>query len=114
MIFLSELNFGLCNVFFFLIFAGLITLGKNCKKLIHVDVAWCSKITDEGVVRFSELCLTLQYLCLTRCDQVNDSTTLELCDKYPHVKYSTLYLDCQRLIAKAAEQGFVTPKMERL
>ena len=82
-------------------------MGTYCKNLAHVDVAWCVDITDLGVIQFSESCTTLKYLCLTRCDQVNDDTTLDLCDKYPNVEYSTMYLDCQRLIAEAQRQGFV-------
>ena len=76
--------------------------------LESVDVGWCTNITNAGPPYISEKCQTLTYLGLMRCDNVSDSLMNELVQKYPRIHYSTMYLDCQRLLERARESGHLT------
>ena len=82
-------------------------LARYCKQIEQVDVGWCDGITDYGVTEVSALAPTLRYLGLIRCNAITMATMTELMNKYPHVTYSTLWLDYQRLIAKANADGLL-------
>ncbi|XP_022100523.1 F-box/LRR-repeat protein 17-like [Acanthaster planci] len=83
-------------------------IGDNSSLLEHLDVSWCSHITDRGAAYVSDRCPRLKYLGLIRCTKVSDAAVERMVEDHPAVHYSTFLLDSQRLIDKAKEQGFVT------
>ncbi len=92
-----------------IIVSALLTLGEHCKTLETLDVGWCENMSDEGVVQISDTCHTLSYLGLMRCDHVTIATTENLVTKYPHITYSTMWLDCMRLLERAKKEGHNVP-----
>ena len=88
-------------------FSALEVIGRYSKSLQHIDVGWCERITDAGVLTISESLKSLRYLGLIRCDQVSIPTMEDMVIRYPHIEFSTVYLDCKRLVEKAKAAGFV-------
>lgn len=85
--------------------SALMSLGTHCKTIETVDVGWCKGITDAGVDHISRICPTLKYLGLMRCDRVSIPVTEELVEKYPGITYSSMWLDCRRLLERAKKEG---------
>lgn len=90
-------------------FAALQLLAANCPKLQTLDVAYCNQITFDAAVFISSRCPHLRYMGLMRCDQITDTEAEMLVEKFPQVHYSTMWLDCKRVLEKAREQGFIVP-----
>ncbi|XP_038057993.1 F-box/LRR-repeat protein 17-like [Patiria miniata] len=82
-------------------------IGDNSALLEHLDVSWCSNVTDHGASYVSDRCPSLKYLGLIRCVKVSDTAVERMVEEHPGIHYSTFLLDSQRLIDKAREQGFV-------
>jgi len=80
---------------------ALAALGKHCKRLKHLDVGWCKKITNDGVTAITEANTALTYLGLMRCDQVTEKFSEEMVAKYPQISFSTMYLDFRELLQRA-------------
>lgn len=75
--------------------------------LEHLDVAWCSDITDAGVIYVSGACQFLRYLGFMRCGQVTMETIEQLVSQYPHIQYSNFVLESRRLLERAEKAGFL-------
>ena len=101
-----NLSFDLC--------VALETLATRCPHLDTLDVGWCEAITGGGAHHLATRCPTLRYLGLVRCDLVTIEVSEDLCRRYPHVHFSTMWLDLKRTLQKAREQGFVTPDFPEL
>ena len=87
--------------------SALVSLGAHSRSIQTVDVGWCEHITAEGAVKISETCSTLLYLGLMRCDLITIPMMERLVETFPRVKFSTMWLDCRRLIQMAKNQGFL-------
>lgn len=85
---------------------ALTLLAERGRNLKRVDVGY-TKVTGAGVRKISELCRTLQYLGLMRCDLVIEDDVEELALVYPHITYSTFVQDTKRLLQKA-QAGITT------
>ncbi|XP_078579953.1 F-box/LRR-repeat protein 17-like [Branchiostoma floridae x Branchiostoma japonicum] len=85
---------------------ALTSIGKYSHSLETVDVGHCPSITDAGSAFISQNCRTLRYLGLMRCDAVREETVDELVEKHPQIHFSTLMLDCKRILAQAQQQGW--------
>ncbi|XP_021732145.1 F-box/LRR-repeat protein 20-like [Chenopodium quinoa] len=46
-------------------------LGRICPRLIHLDLSYCSKVTEDGVMEVVKSCKRLRYLSLSRCEKVD-------------------------------------------
>ncbi|XP_064645831.1 F-box/LRR-repeat protein 7-like [Lineus longissimus] len=86
---------------------GLKILADNAKHLEVLDVSWCNDLTAEGVQYIAERCRTLRFISLIRCDRVTMETLTDFVDRYPRIHFSSFFLDAQRLLKKAMEQGYV-------
>ena len=89
-------------------FVALIQLGLHSKKLATLDAGWCENITDEGATKISKLSKSLRYLGLMRCDKVCIPTMDYLVAEYPHITYSTMWLDCKQILEQARQAGYPT------
>ncbi|XP_078666036.1 F-box/LRR-repeat protein 17-like [Branchiostoma floridae x Branchiostoma belcheri] len=85
---------------------ALTSIGKYSHSLETVDVGHCPSITDAGSAFISQNCRTLRYLGLMRCDAVREETVDELVEKYPQIHFSTMMLDCKRILAQAQQNGW--------
>uniref|UniRef100_A0A803LMW2 Uncharacterized protein n=1 Tax=Chenopodium quinoa TaxID=63459 RepID=A0A803LMW2_CHEQI len=45
-------------------------LGRICPRLIHLDLSYCSEVTEDGVKEVVKSCKRLRYLSLSRCEKV--------------------------------------------
>ncbi|KAK7096258.1 hypothetical protein V1264_005574 [Littorina saxatilis] len=88
--------------------AGLHHIARHAANLERLDVAWCSDITDHGIVEISAACPRLRYLGIMRCGLITMATVEELLLQYPHIQYSNFELDSRRLLGRAAKEGFRT------
>ena len=89
--------------------SGLQCLGKHSKHLKRLDVGWCEAITEEGARTLSQSCTTLEYLGLMRCDKISVEESVKLETDFPRIKYSTMFLDCRRLLLSARDNGHLPP-----
>lgn len=96
-----------CVSLFATVVSALISLGAHSRTIQTVDVGWCEHITAQGAIKISETCPTLQYLGLMRCDLITIAMMELLVERFPRVKFSTMWLDCKRLIQMARSQGFL-------
>lgn len=86
---------------------GLMSLGNHCKKLEYIDAGWCEAVTESGAFYVSSLCKELKYFGLMRCDQLSVSACDKLVKEFPHVRFSTMWLDYQRLLTRAHNEGLL-------
>lgn len=81
---------------------------SKCPSLEKLDVGWCTEITVAGAESVSEGCKGLQYLGLMRCDAVARDASESLVERFPGITYSTMWLECERLLARARNAGYCT------
>jgi hypothetical protein len=49
-------------------------IGKNCKRLLSLDIKGCKRVSDRGVQALSEGCCELESLSVSNCDTLTDAS----------------------------------------
>ena len=57
---------------------SLIALGQNSKELLHLNLAGCGKITDYGIEFLSKGCWKLKHLDLSACFRITDNSVISI------------------------------------
>lgn len=86
-------------------------LASYCKTLRYLEIGWCQSIDEESVVSLCDSCPNLLYLGLMRCDKLSDESMDNIVERYPNIHFSTMLLDCKRILMKAHSQGFRMPSL---
>jgi len=50
----------------------MIEIGRNCIRLISLNIYRCNKITDVSMIEISRNCIHLQSLYIGRCNKITD------------------------------------------
>ncbi|XP_063437335.1 F-box/LRR-repeat protein 17-like [Mytilus trossulus] len=85
---------------------GLMGIASHGRNIVKLDLGWCKDITDRGIWAVTENCPALKYLGLIRCDSVSEKGVEAMVDKYPHIQFSTFFMESRKLIQKAIANGF--------
>ena len=91
--------------------SGLHYIAQHGAHLERLDVAWCSDITDQGIIEISAACPKLRYLGIMRCGLITMATVEQLLQRHPSIQYSNFELDSRRLLGRAAEEGYRAASM---
>ena len=91
--------------------SGLHYIAQHGAHLERLDVAWCSDITDHGIIEISAACPKLRYLGIMRCGLITMATVEQLLQRHPSIQYSNFELDSRRLLGRAAEEGYRAASM---
>ena len=75
-------------------------IGYNCKRLRTVNLGWCDKVGDEGVMSLAYGCPELRALDLCGCVLITDDSVIALANNCPHLRSLDLYF-CQNITDRA-------------
>ena len=85
--------------------SALISLAKHHTRITRLDVGWCEAVTLDGVQAVVTGCDALVYLGLMRCDRLTPEDSNMLESRYPHIQFSTKWIEYNKLWRKVEQSG---------
>jgi hypothetical protein len=83
---------------------SLISVAKNCIKLLKLSLIDCPSISDKSMLTVAEYCHALQTLCVHKCDAITDKGLLAIASSCPELQHVHVKLPLgDRVVAAIAK-----------